>query len=65
MTPYERLKNELIHLSLAYEGDEFDKLMFFAMTGKINFAAEYKLITADEWKELFSKVLSVINTSGD
>ena len=64
MTAYERLQNELKHLALAYEGEEFDKLMFFAMTGKINFAAEYKLITADEWKDLFSKVLAVINTNG-
>lgn len=61
MTPYERLDREIRYLTLLYKGDDFDKVMFSILVGKINFAAECRLITAKEWKDLFTRVLPLSN----
>lgn len=53
---YRRLYKEYKFFCLMSRGDEFDKLKRSELIGKITLAAEYKLITFEEWQTLFGKI---------
>lgn len=59
---YRRLYKEYKFFCLMSRGDEFDKLRRSELIGKITLAAEYNLITPDEWETLFGKLYT--KTSG-
>lgn len=61
---YNRLNEEYKYLCLISQGDTFDKIKMAELIGKISFAAEYKLITLEEWEFLFSKIYKYKNNNG-
>ena len=52
MSVYNRLYQEYKCLCILSQDDAFDRFMFAELLGKINFAAECKLITFAEWENL-------------
>lgn len=58
---FDRLYTEYKHLCLFSQGGKFDKFKMAEFSGKVTFAAEYRLITGDEWEFLFCKVLKAFN----
>lgn len=60
-TVYDRLYKEYKYLCLFSQGDIFDKIQAAELLGKVAFAAEYKMITTEEWETLFGKVIHAIN----
>lgn len=61
LTAYNRLYNEYKYLCLLSQGDAFDKFKMAELTGKINFAVEYKMITLKEWESLIGKIMKEYN----
>ena len=53
---YRRLCDEYKYFCLMSKDEEFDKLRRSELIGKITLAAEYKLITLEEWETLFDKI---------
>lgn len=60
-TTYNRLYEEYKCLCLISQGEAFDKFKMAELTGKINFAAEYKLINLEEWERLIGKIMKEYN----
>ena len=58
---YDRLCDEYKYLCLISQGDAFDKFKMVELTGKINFAAEYRMITLEEWESLIGKIIKEYN----
>lgn len=58
---YERLSKEYKYLCLISQGEAFDRFKMAELTGKINFAIEYKLITLEEWEILIGKIMKAYN----
>ena len=58
---YNRLYDEYKCLCLLSQGDAFDKFKMVELTGKINFAAEYNMITFEEWERLIGKIIKEYN----
>ena len=58
---YNRLYDEYKYLCLLSQGDAFDKFKMVELTGKINFAAEYNMITYKEWEILIGKIMKEYN----
>ena len=58
---YNRLCNEYKYLCLLSQGDAFDKFKMVELTGKINFAVEYRMITLEEWESLIGKIMKEYN----
>lgn len=52
MSVYNRLYQEYKCLCIVSQDEAFDRFMFAELSGKINFAAESKLITFEEWQRL-------------
>lgn len=61
-TAAEVLNNELKNLSLIYEKDSerFGTEIAVEIRGRINLAAEFGLITKDEWEDLMDKVFAYL-----
>lgn len=53
---FTRLLREYRSFRLLARGDEFDRLKRSELIGKITIAAEYNLITIEEWETLFEKL---------
>lgn len=60
-TTYSRLCDEYKYLCLLSQGEAFDKFKMVELTGKINFAAEYRMITLEEWESLIGKIMKEYN----
>lgn len=54
---YKKLLNEYNTLCIISRGEKFDKFRMAEFSGKVNFAAELRLITGDEWETLFNKII--------
>lgn len=52
---YKSLNNEYKTLCLLSRDEPFDTFRFCELIGKINFAAENKMIDMEEWEILFEK----------
>lgn len=52
---YKSLNNEYKVLCLLSKGEPFDIFRFCELIGKINFAAQHKMIDLNEWEILFKK----------
>ena len=61
-TAVEVFNNELKNLSLIYEKDSerFGTEIAVEIRGRINLAAEFGLITKDEWEDLMDKVFAYL-----
>lgn len=60
-TAYNRLCDEYKYLCLISQGDAFDRIKMAELAGKVSFAAEYRLITPEEWETLFGKIYKAVN----
>ena len=57
---YRRLYDEYKCLCLISQGELFDRIRMAELVGKVAFAAEYELITPEEWETLFGKIYKTV-----
>lgn len=57
---YKRLYDEYKCLCLISQDEVFDRIRMAELIGKAAFAAEYKLITREEWETLFGKIYKTV-----
>lgn len=62
MTVFDRLNGQIRDNNLIYrQGDEMGRVSMIEIRGKITFAFELGLITADEWETLIGKAFLTIS----
>lgn len=62
LTVYDRLNKQICDNNLLYRfGDEMGRTSMIEIRGKITFAFELGLITADEWENLINKAFLTLS----